>query len=110
MSYEVIRQGRTSIVKLTGDIDMHVSPQARRTLLQCLDGDHDLVVDLAGVSYIDSSGVATLVECYQTARSQQVRFALLGVSQSALNVLKLARLDQVFPIHASLEACLARGG
>ena len=62
-----------------------------------------MLVDLSQVTYIDSSGVASLVEGFQTAKKMQLRFGLVGVSSAALSVLKLARLDRVFPIHATVK-------
>jgi len=68
------------------------------------------LVDMSAVDYIDSSGVATLVEGYQVSRSQRLAFALVGVSDAAMNVLKLARLDHVFPIYTSLNEALNHRG
>jgi anti-sigma B factor antagonist len=61
-----------------------------------------VLVDLSGVSYIDSSGVASLVEAFQRAKKSGVEFALVAVNAPALRVLELARLDKVFTIHESL--------
>ena len=61
-----------------------------------------MLVDLSQVEYIDSSGVASLVEGYQTAKKQSLKFGLVGVSDAAMSVLKLARLDKVFPIYDSV--------
>ncbi len=91
-----------SVVFLSGDVDLHSSPQAREAILDCLKHKHPLLVELSAVSYMDSSGVASLVEGYQTARKQGLEFGLVAVSPPAMNVLKLARLDKVFPIHAAL--------
>ena len=91
------------VVHLQGEIDMNTSPGARQQILKALQRRRDLLVDLSDVSYIDSSGVANLVEGYQLARQHSVHFGLVGVSQAAENVLRLARLDQVFPMHASVN-------
>jgi anti-sigma B factor antagonist len=69
-----------------------------------------VLVDMSAVSYIDSSGVASLVEAYQSARRGGTTFALVAVSDAAMRVLELARLDQVFSIHASITEALADGG
>ncbi len=95
------------IVYFSGDVDLHSSPRAREAILACLTHKIPVLIDLSAVSYMDSSGVASLVEGYQTARKQGLEFGLVAVAQSAMNVLKLARLDKVFPIHASLEERLA---
>lgn len=110
MEYQVITQGKIAIVMLTGDIDLYYTPDARRIILRCLSEKHGVLVDLSAVSYIDSSGIACLVEGYQAAKQQQLRFGLIGVSENAMNVLRLTRLDQVFPVHNSLEAALQNGG
>lgn len=110
MSYPVTAEGGYDVVRLSGDVDLSRSPEARRTILACLAQGHHTLVDLSTVSYIDSSGVATLVEGFQTARKRALRFGLIGVSAAALRVLELARLDKVFPIHASLDARLAADG
>jgi anti-sigma B factor antagonist len=102
MSYAVRDEAGYAVVELTGDVDLSCSPDARATILGCLQQGRHLLVDLSGVTYIDSSGVASLVEGYQTAKKKKLRFGLVGVSDTALSVLKLARLDKVFPIHATV--------
>ncbi len=108
MNYEVRDESGFSIVALTGEVDLSCSPDARQTILGCLDKQRNVLVDLSAVSYIDSSGVASLVEGFQTAKKQGLEFGLIGVSDSALSVLRLARLDKVFEIDASVEERLQR--
>lgn len=108
MECSVNKQGAFSVVELKGDVDLHSSPQARKEILHQLKQHNHVLVDLSGVSYIDSSGVASLVEGFQVAKSSQLEFGLIGVSDAAMQVLHLARLDQVFPIHASLEERLRK--
>ncbi len=104
MQCEVVRAGEWSIVKLGGDIDMHASPDARRAILQSVRDGRPVIVDLSAVTYIDSSGIASLVEGLQAAKAKQLRFGLFGVSATAMSVLKLARLEQVFTFHPALPA------
>jgi len=103
MTYPVREEGAYAVVELSGDVDLSCSPEARETILDCLHRGHSVLVDLSGVTYIDSSGVASLVEGYQTAKKQNLGFGLIGVSHAAMSVLQLARLDKVFPIHASVS-------
>jgi anti-sigma B factor antagonist len=110
LDYQVVSQGKFDVVMLSGDIDLYYTPDARRTVLQCLSQKRDVLVDLSAVTYIDSSGIACLVEGYQTAKQRQLNFGLIGVSENAMNVLRLTRLDQVFPIHDSLAAALRHAG
>lgn len=110
MSYNQREQDRFTVIELTGEIDLSRSPDARRQILNLVDTGHDVLIDMSGVNYIDSSGVASLVEGYQASRKKSQQFALVAVSDSAMSVLSLARLDKVFPIYASVEACLDNDG
>lgn len=110
MAYQVKDEGGYNVILLTGDVDLSCSPEARKAILSCLGRGHHTLVDLSAVSYIDSSGVASLVEGFQTAKKNSLRFGLIGVSDAALSVLELARLDKVFPIHADLQARLKADG
>ena len=110
MAYQVKTQDGYDIVLLTGDVDLSCSPDARKAILASLEQGHHTLVDLSSVTYIDSSGVASIVEGYQTAKKGGLRFGLIGVSEAALSVLELARLDKVFPIHADLAARLEADG
>ncbi len=108
MQFETRTEGPFTILALTGEVDLEVSPAARKQILASLNASQPLLVDLSAVDYIDSSGVASLVEGYQLARSRQLDFGLVGVSEAAMRVLRLARLDRVFPIHASVRECVAQ--
>ena len=103
MKYDSREEGGFTILLFSGDVDLSCSPDARKQILHHLNNGEDLLIDLSEVTYIDSSGVASLVEGYQTAKKKSLKFGLVGVSDAAMNVLQLARLDKVFPIHSSLE-------
>ncbi|WP_374653902.1 STAS domain-containing protein [Dongia sp.] len=99
-------QGRI-VIALEGDIDLENAGEVRKTLLANLKQKKDLLVDLSAVTYIDSSGIASLVEGLQVARKQKNELSLVSVSPRARRVLELARLDKVFTIHADVAAALA---
>lgn len=101
MSFRVTEQAGTSTVFLSGEIDLENSPQARKALLDVLARRQALVVDLGAVSYMDSSGIASLVEAYQRAKTANLGFTLAHVGSGVMKVLSLARLDQVFPIQSA---------
>lgn len=106
MTHTITEQHESLVVALDGDIDLERSPKVRTLLMDCVGRRMDVIVDFASVSYIDSSGVANLVEALQAAQSQGTGFALVGVHGQALRVLELARLDKVFAIHDDLAAAL----
>jgi len=107
MNCEIKHQGDAAIIVLSGDIDLESSPRVRTALLDCVSLKTTVIVDLTAVSYIDSSGVASLVEAFQSARKGGTRFALAAVSEAALRVLELARLDKVFSIYTTVADGLA---
>lgn len=98
MDCSIRNEGDFTVVALTGEVDLHYSPEARKQILAQLHNNNNVLVDLSGVSYIDSSGIASLVEGFQLARSRKLQFGLVGVSDAAHQVLQLARLDKVFTI------------
>lgn len=100
------REGRV-VVAFSGDIDLQSSPQARQVLLEAVDRGRSVLVDLSSVSYIDSSGVASLVESFQKARKSGQGYVLVSLSEGARRVLELARLDKVFTICTTVEEALA---
>ncbi len=106
----VTEQAGKLVVKLTGDIDLEHAPQVRELLLDCVGRDKDVVVDFTGVDYIDSSGVANLVEALQTANRQDTGFQLVSVTGHSMRVLQLARLEKVFAIHDDLAAAVVAAG
>ena len=110
MEHGVREESGTLIVSLTGDVDLDQSPKAREVLLKAVGGGRKVLVDLSGVSYIDSSGVASLVEAFQQSKRNGSAFALVSVNPSALRVLQLARLDKVFTIHATVAEGLDGSG
>jgi len=95
------------VVQLSGSVDLEHSPGVRRRLLDAVEKARRLLIDLSEVTYIDSSGIACLVEALQTARSRNGDLALVAVSVQAMRVLELARLDMVFSIHEDLAAARA---
>ena len=106
MEYEIKTAGDHTVIALSGEVDLYYSPKAREQILACLNKKNNVLIDLSDVSYIDSSGVASLVEGYQLARNNKLRFGLVGVSEAAMQVLQLARLDKVFPIYQNVDEAL----
>jgi anti-sigma B factor antagonist len=96
------KDGRT-LIRLSGEVDLSWTQQVRQAVLDALASSQRVGVVLSDVSYIDSSGIAALVEGFQSARSKGSGFALVAISDAVRAVLELARLDRVFPIVADVE-------
>ena len=102
MSCVLSEQRGWAVVAVDGEVDLESSPELRELLLEQVGRGRPVVVDLSGVAYIDSSGIASLVEAFQIARKAGSAFGLASVSEPALRVLRLARLDPVFTLHATV--------
>jgi anti-sigma B factor antagonist len=92
------------VLQVSGEVDLSWSPKLRKAVLDALAKDQPMAIDLSRVEYIDSSGIAALVEGFQNARGKKQSFGLLRISKPVLSVLKLARLDRVFVIWDALPA------
>ncbi len=105
------QSGDATIVDVVGDIDLYNSPEVRKILLESLKEKRAprVIMNLKGVKYIDSSGVASLVEGLKVSRTLNSRFILFGLSTAAREVLELSRLIKVFEVYANEEEALAAG-
>lgn len=103
MDIAISAQGSVRVAAISGEVDLSTSPKVRDALLECIFDGASVVVDLSEVAYIDSSGVASLVEAFQTAKTRGLGFALANVGETPLRVLKLARLDKVFVIYDTVD-------
>jgi anti-sigma B factor antagonist len=104
MNWQEITADGVLIIYLSGEIDLQHSPKMRQ-LLQSKASDRipALLLDFTQVGYIDSSGLATLVEYYQISRSYAGRIALAGLSKRVKSVFDLVRLSEIFSIYPSVE-------
>ncbi len=91
---------KITIFDITGDIDLATSPELRKALLREL---RELkmprvVLNLKSVRYIDSSGVASLVEGLKASRDVGSRLVLFGLNRTVREVLQLSKLVKIFEI------------
>jgi anti-sigma B factor antagonist len=111
MNIATRQNGEATILELSGDITLYNTPEVRKAMLGLLKERRvpQLLVDMEGVRYIDSSGVATLVEGLKASRELKSRFALYGLTKTAREVLDLTRLSKVFEVHETeMEALTAK--
>lgn len=99
------------LMKLKGDVDMNTSSDVRNALAdvfkQVAPGAKALLIDLSQVKYMDSSGIATLVEVMQNCMKSGMRLRLVDLSPPVRDVFELARLASIFEIFASLNEASA---
>jgi len=96
---ETTKTANGTIITVEGDIDLYSSPELRTSVLKAVPkATAGVEIHLGGVSYMDSSGVATLVEGLRSAKEHGKTFALVAPSTSVMKVLELARLDTIFEV------------
>lgn len=100
MALQVVQKSQDGLCVVTanGEIDLSSSPKLRQALLAAIDDYEAVQVQLTDIAYMDSSGVATLVEALKASRAKSRQFELLAPSTPVLKVLQLARLDALFKI------------
>ncbi|MEM9066168.1 MAG: STAS domain-containing protein [Planctomycetota bacterium] len=105
----IAREDRDGAVVLSpsGDIDMSRSPLLREAITKARgDKPARIVVDLVDVGYMDSSGLATLVEAMKLVRGTGTALVLCAMNERVRAIFEIARLEQYFTIRADLEAAL----
>jgi anti-sigma B factor antagonist len=109
MQISARRQHKTTIFDVSGDIDFANSREVRQSVLHEIQESRvaRVVVNLSQVGYIDSSGVASLIEGLKASRDIGSRFILFGLSTAAREVLQLSRLIKVFEIYDNEEQAIA---
>jgi len=98
---------RPNVLSLEGEIDLHVSSRVSISLRQMIaKKPKRLVVNLSGVTYLDSSGLAVLIEAMQNVEKYGGKFALAGMQETVRSIFEIARLDQVFHIFTDVDSAL----
>src|SRR3954468_17452287 len=99
---------QSNVLPLEGEIDLHISPRIAISLSQMVKRKPTpLVVDLSRVSYIDSSGLAVLIDGMQSVEEYGGVFAIAGMQETVRSIFEIARLDQVFRIFPDVDSALA---
>jgi len=101
-------QGCT-ILDLSGDIDLANSPVMRKALLGEIKEKRTpkVFLNLKNVRYMDSSGIASLVEGLKASRDLGSRLILYGMNKTVREVMQLSRLQKIFEIYEDEEQALA---
>ena len=102
------KTGLDHVLRLEGEIDLHVSLRIATDLRALIkDKPEKLVIDLSKVSYIDSSGLAVLMDGMQKVEAYRGKLYLVGLQEAVQTILETSRLDQVFRIRRNIADALA---
>jgi len=105
---EVREKGSAIVVVLTGTVDMHHTPEVHKALIAaCNLKPERLVINLEKVTYMDSSGIGTLVEVFRRVNAYHGKLGLCGLNDRVYSVFEITRLDKFFKIYESEAEALA---
>ena len=102
MSFDCSEHLHYKLLHLSGEVDLSNSSDVRKCLLDLLDEGKSVIADFTNLEYIDSSGMATLVEGLNIAKKKGLTILIVAANGSPKQVLELTRLNQVFTMMDSL--------
>ena len=103
---EIVTDG-VIVLELHGEIDLQNSPEMRQLMQErAARRIPALLLDFTGVKYIDSSGLATLIEYYQSSRAFDGRVVVAGLSHRVRSIFELVRLNEVFSICSTVPEAM----
>ena len=103
LNYGSVDKGDTSIITLTGTLDIAVATELHQLLLGYLSSKQNLIIYMSDVRHMDSAAAATLLDIYAVARGLELGLALVAVSRHARQTLSLCCLDGVLPLFQHME-------
>ena len=102
------QRDQPNVLPLTGEIDLHVSPVVTASLTAMIEKKPErVVIDLSEVTYIDSAGLAALIQAMQKVEAYGGKFLLAGLQETVRSIFEISRLDQVFQIFPDTDTALA---
>lgn len=106
---QVRNAGADIIVSLEGAIDLHRAPDAHRALVSaCDERPKRLIVNLTDVTYMDSSGIGTLVEVFRRVNAYKGQLVLCGMNDRVHSVFEITKLDKFFKVFRTESEALAQ--
>ena len=110
-TFAVEHCGEAAVVRLHGDLRVDQVPDVYEPLARHVGSEQVLIVDLSGLSYIDSAGIASLIGLYKRlVTGAGGRMALCGAREEIWGVFRTMKLDRLFPLHPDLPRALEAEG
>lgn len=95
------------MVAPTGRLDVAGAPALKEAITEAVSsGPPRVVIDLEGVSFVDSTGLGSVIAALKQIRSKEGELRLAAPNQQVRVVLELTTLDRVFPYYATVEEAL----
>jgi anti-sigma B factor antagonist len=98
--------GNATVVEVEGDVDLGTSPDLRRALFESLPRVAKLALNLGAIRYIDSSGIATLIEVLKDSQRLNKEFVLFGLTPGVEEVFRLTHVIRIFQVFSTEQEAL----
>lgn len=105
MDVKAAQQGDVLVYQIIGEINISTSPELKKQFDK--QSNKKTVVDLSKVTYIDSSGLATLVEMLKKTKGQGGSLGLAGMSEKVRSLFEITKLDKLFSIFPNAEQAVS---
>ena len=109
MNITISSKGKNaSIVNIEGDVDLYSSPKVREIIFGLIKKKESIImINLQGVNYMDSSGIATFIEGFQNVKKYEGKLIFYNLQSRVKDVLKLTKLEKIFEIYEDEEKAFA---
>lgn len=105
LEIQIEKSNKFAVISVAGEVDLYSSPKIRKEIVNFINKKLPaIIINLKEVSYMDSSGVATMVEGLQLTERYNGKFYLCGLQSMVREVFALSRLDTVFKIFDNLDS------
>ncbi len=110
LGIDVRKEGSHAVVDVKGEIDVYTAPKLREKLIELVsEGSYNVVVNLEGVDFLDSTGLGVLVGALKRVKAHDGSLSLVCTQDKILKIFKITGLTKVFPIHESIEEAVDAG-
>jgi anti-sigma B factor antagonist len=97
----------TTVIAPTGRLDVAGAPALKEAVSEVVkEGPQKVVIDMEGVSFVDSTGLGSVIAALKQVRGSQGELRLAAPNQQVRVVLELTTLDRIFPYYATVEEAL----
>lgn len=106
MEAKLFEQSGVTVLQVFGEINISTSPDLRKVFEK--NTAKKVVVDLEKVNYIDSSGLATLVEMLKRMKSQGGSLGLANLSDKVRSLFEITKLDKLFSVYKNQQDAISQ--
>jgi anti-sigma B factor antagonist len=100
--------GDAALLTLQGEIDVYTAPRLRQAIIDLVDGGATkIVVDMAKVDFLDSTGLGVLVGGLKRVRMKDGSLTIVATQDKILKIFDITGLNKVFTIHPSVDEAVA---